>query len=47
MVQQMAMYDQGCQLMVGTPLSCPDRWNNVFDRMQVRMFSALEEKCLM
>ena len=46
MVQQMAIYDHGCQLMVGTPLSYPDKRNNIFNRMQVRIFSALDDRYL-
>jgi hypothetical protein len=31
MVQQMAIYDQGCKLLVSVPLSnCPNKWNNIF-----------------
>ena len=30
MVQQMAIYDQGCKLMVGTsPLSRPNKWSDL------------------
>jgi len=29
MVQQMAIYDQGCKLMVGGTLSYPSKWNNL------------------
>ena len=46
MVQQMAIYDQGCRIMVGTPLSLPNKWNDFFDRMQVGMFSTPDNRCL-
>ena len=29
MVQQMAIYNQGCKLMVGAPLLCLDKQNNL------------------
>ena len=29
MVQQMAIYDQGCKLMVGTPPFCPNKRANL------------------
>ena len=29
MVQQLAIYDQGFELMVGASLSFPNKWNNL------------------
>ena len=46
MDHQMAIYEQGCKRMVGGPLSRPNEWSNLFDRMQVRIFSAFDVMCL-
>jgi hypothetical protein len=44
----MAIFDQGCQLMVRAlpPFRARINEMNFLDRMQVRMFSALDDKCL-
>ena len=46
MVHQMAIYDQGCKLMVGAPFHV--RVNGIISlhRTQVGVFSALSKKCL-
>jgi len=47
MVQQTAIYDQACKLMVGAlPFIFRTKGITFIDRMQVRMFSALNNRCL-
>ena len=46
MVQQTAIHEQGCKLIVSAPLSRPNKGIIFFDRMQVRIFSVLVNKYL-
>ena len=46
MVQQMAIHEQGCKLIVSAPLSCPNERIIFFDRIQVGIFFVLVNKYL-
>ena len=46
MVQQMAIHEQGCKLIVSAPLSRPNEGIIFLDRMQVRIFSVADNKRL-
>ena len=46
MMQQMAIHEQGCKLMVSAPLSRPNEGIIFLDRMQVRIFSVADNKRL-
>ena len=46
MVQQMAIHEQGCKLIVSAPLSRLNEGITFLDRMQVRIFFVLYNKCL-
>ena len=43
MAQQMAIYDQGCTLMVGVPFRVRTNRLTTLDRIQVRTSSALDD----
>jgi len=46
MAQQMAIYDQGCKLMVGVPFHFRTNGITFLDRMQVRVFTAVDDRCM-
>ena len=46
MVQQMAIYEQGCNLMVSAPFLVRMNRITFLDRMKVRIFSILDDKRL-
>ena len=46
MAQQMAIYDQGCKLMVGTPFHARTNGITFLDRMQVRVFPTPDNRYL-
>ena len=45
MIQQMAVYEQGCKLMVNLYLSSANE-SNLFDRTQVRAYTTFDNKYL-
>ena len=47
MEQQIAIYDQGCELMVGaSPLHLRTNGITFLDRVQVKFFTSLDDRCL-
>ena len=46
MVQQMAIYEQGCRLIVSVPPLCPDEGSNLSTGRRSETYSAFDDRLL-